>query len=173
MVVLKKNGKWRVCVNYTNLNDACPKDTFSLPGIDQIVDAMVGHQLLSFLDSYSGYNQIPMHPLESAHITFITPTRMYCYNMMPFGLKHAGATYQRIMTRIFAPLLGNTMEAYINDMLVKSKSQEDYMSELQDAFRLMRLHRLSLNPKKCAFGVGSGNILGFLINQRGVEMVPK
>ena len=100
VVIPKKNGKWRVCLDYSNLNDACLKDTFP-PRLDQIVDAMAGHQLLSFLDLYFGYNQILMHPPDLADTTFITPTRMYCYNVMPFGLKNVGATYQGMMSRIF------------------------------------------------------------------------
>ena len=122
VVIPKKNGKWCVCGDFSNLNDACPKDTFFLPRINQIIDATTGHQLLSFLDSYPGYNQIPMYPPNSANTTFITLTRMYCYNVMPFGLKNAGGTYHRMMSHIFEPLLGRTMEAYIDDMLVKSKS---------------------------------------------------
>ena len=91
VVILKKNGKWRVCIDYSNLNDAFPKDTFPFPNIDQIVDATVGHQLLSFLDVYSSYNQILMHSLDLENTTFITPTGMYCYNVMPFGLNNVGA----------------------------------------------------------------------------------
>ena len=107
------------------------KDTFLLPRIDQIVDATVGHQLLSFLDAYSGHNQIPMHPPDSENSTFITPTSLYALaKVMPFGLKNPGATYQRMMSHIFEPLLGRTMEAYIDDMLVKSKSWEDHFSHL-------------------------------------------
>ena len=130
VVVPKKNGKWSMCVDYSNLNDACLKDTFSLPHIDQIVDATTGHQLLSFLNAYSGYNRIPIYPPDSENMAFITPTGMYCYNMMPFGMKNARATYQCMMSRIFEPLLGRTMEAYIDDMLVKSKSREDHIAHL-------------------------------------------
>ena len=142
VVVPKKNGKWRVCVNYSNQNDACPKDTFPLPRINRIVDATTSNQLLSFLDAYSSYNKILMYPSNLANTTFITLTGMYCYNVMPFGLKKAGATYQRMMSCIFEPLLGRTMEAYIDNMLVKSRSQEDYIPHLRDAFQLIRLHHL-------------------------------
>ena len=121
MVVPKKNDKWGACFNYSNLNDACLKDTFPLPRIDHIVDVTIGHQLPSFLDAYFGYNKIPMYPPDSTNTTFITPTRIYCYNVMPFGLKNAGATYQRMMTRSFEPLLGKIMEEYIDYMVVKFK----------------------------------------------------
>ena len=122
MVVPKKGGKWRVCVDYTDLNEACPKDSFPLPCIDQIVDATSGHDILSFLDAYSRYHQIPMHPPDVEKTIIITPHGLYCYNVMPFCLKNAGATYQRMMTKIFWPLIGKSMDVYIDDMLVKSKN---------------------------------------------------
>ena len=101
VVVPKKGGKWQVCVNYTDLNEACLKDSFPLPRIDQIVDATAGHRILSFLDAFSGYHQIPMHPPDIEKMTFITPHELYCYDVMPFGLKNARATYQRLVTKIF------------------------------------------------------------------------
>lgn len=93
MVVPKKEGKWRVCVVYTNLNDACHKDSFPLPRIDQIVDVTSRHEMLSFLDAFSGYHQIPMAPEDEKKIAFISPHGLYCYKIMPFGLKNVGATY--------------------------------------------------------------------------------
>ena len=94
MVLVKKaNGKWRMCVDFTDLNKACPKDSFPLPKIDQLVDSTAGHSLLSFMDAFSGYNQIPMDEQDEESTTFITNMGLFCYRMMPFGLKNAGATY--------------------------------------------------------------------------------
>ena len=101
VVVPKKGGKWRVCVDYTDLNKACPKDSFPLPSIDQIVDAAAEHKILSFLEALFGYHKIPMHPPDEEKTTFITPHGLYYYDVMPFGLKNAGATYQRLITKIF------------------------------------------------------------------------
>ncbi|KAI5319007.1 hypothetical protein L3X38_038715 [Prunus dulcis] len=123
---MKAEG-WRMCVDYTNLNRACPKDSFPLPRIDQLVDATAGHALLSFMDAYSGYNQIFMHPEDQAHTSFITDRGLYCYKVMPFGLKNAGATYQRLVNHLFAPLIGNTMEVYVDDMLVKSRTADQHI----------------------------------------------
>ena len=117
MVVTKKGGKWRVCVDYTDLNESCPKDSFPLPGIDQIVDAATRHGILLFLDAFSRYHQIPVHSPDVEKTAFITGHELYCYKVMPFGLRNAGATYQRLVTKIFRPLLGETMEVYIDDML--------------------------------------------------------
>ena len=164
VVVPKKGGKWRVCVDYTDLNEASPKDSFPLPRIDQIVDVAAGHGILSFLDAFFEYHQIPMHPLDVEKRTFITPHELYVYNVMPFGLKKVGATYQRLVTKIFRPLLGGeTIEVYINDMLVKSKKRFDHTKHLQEAFKLLRKHNMKLNPLKCVFGVNSSKFLGFMV----------
>ena len=137
IVVPKKNVKWQLCVDYTNLNNAFPKDTFPLPRIDQIVDATVGHELLSFLDAYLGYNQISMYPSDEAKTAFLTPYDMYCYRVMSFGLKNVGATYQRMMSQVFEPLLGKTVVVYIDDILVKSKARGDRLNLLKEAFTLL------------------------------------
>ena len=110
----KKGGKGRVCVDYTDLNEACPKDSFPLPCIDKIVDAATRHGILSFLDAFSRYHQVPMHPPDVKKTTFIRPHGLYHYNVMPFGLKNTEETYQKLVTKIFRPLLGETMETYID-----------------------------------------------------------
>ena len=101
VVVPKKGGKWRVCVDYIDLNEACLKDSFPFPCIDHIVDVTVGHEILSFLDPFFGYHQIPMHPPNLEKTAFITLHGLYCYNVMPFGLKNGRVTYQRLVTKIF------------------------------------------------------------------------
>ena len=122
VVVPKKGGKWSVCVDYTDLNEACPKDSFPLPRIDRIVVTSTRQGMLSFLDAFSGYHHIPMHPPDMEKTAFITSYGLFCYNVMPFGLKNERATYQRLVTKMFSPLLGKTMEVYINDMLVNPKN---------------------------------------------------
>ncbi|WJZ84531.1 hypothetical protein VitviT2T_004131 [Vitis vinifera] len=170
VVVPKKEGKWRVCVDYTNLNNACLKDSFPLPRIDQIVDSTAGQEMLSFLDAFSGYHQIPMYPVDEEKTAFITPHGLYCYKVMPFGLKNVGATYQRLMTKIFKPLVGRTVEVYIDDIVVKRKTQEEHVLHLQEVFHLLRKYDMKLNPSKCAFGVSAGKFLGFMVSQRGIEV---
>ena len=163
VVVPKKGGKWRVCVDYTDLNDAYPKDSFLLPRIDQIVNASSGHGMLSFLDAFSGYHQIPMYSPNAEKTAFITPHGLFCYNVMPFGLKNAEATYQRLVTKMFRPLLDKTMEVYIDDMLVKSKKRLDHTTHLQEAFDLLRAYDMKLNPLKFAFEVSTSQFLGFMV----------
>ena len=111
VLVKKGNGKWRMCLDFTDLNKACPKDSYPLPSIDALVDNASGSKVLSFLDAFSGYNQIKMHPRDESKTAFMTETCSYCYKVMPFGLKNAGATYQRLMDKVLAPMLGrNVME---------------------------------------------------------------
>ncbi|XP_072094127.1 uncharacterized protein [Arachis hypogaea] len=173
VLVKKHNGKWRMCVDYTDLNKACPKDCFSLPNIDALVDAATGYRYLSFMDAYSGYNQIPMHRPDEDKTAFITPGGTFCYKVMPFGLKNAGATYQRLMNRIFHDLIGKTVEVYVDDILAKTTRPDDLLSDLASVFASLRQHGMRLNPLKCAFAMEAGTFLRFMITQRGVEANPE
>nr|CAN74249.1 hypothetical protein VITISV_035574 [Vitis vinifera] len=169
---IREEGKWRMCVDYTNLNNACPKDSFPLPRIDQIVDSTAGQGMFSFLDAFSGYHQIPMAPADEEKTAFITPHELYCYKVMPFGLKNAGATYQRLMMKIFKPLVSRTVEVYIDDIVVKSKTRGEHAIHLQEVFHLLRNYDMKLNQSKCPFGVSAGKFLGFMVSQRGIEVSP-
>jgi len=113
-----------MCVDYTGLNKACPKDPFDLPCIDQVVDSTSGYKTLCFLDAYSGYHQIVMKESHQLATSFITPFGSFCYVTMPFGLKNTGAMYQRCMLKCFEDLIGQTIEAYVDDIMVKSKQTD-------------------------------------------------
>ena len=173
VMVKKANGKWCICVDYTDLNKACPKDSFPLPKIDQLVDATSGHKLLSFMDAFLGYNQIQMALEDEEHTAFITERGLYCYKVMPFGLKNAGATYQRLVNKIFQNQIDRNMEVYVDDMLVKSLEAGEHIKDLREAFATLKKHQMKLNPTKCAFGVASGKFLGFMVTQRGIEANPE
>ena len=173
VMVKKPNGKWRICIDYKDLNKACPKDSFPLPRIEQLVDATAGHELLSFMDAYSGYNQIRMHEADQIKTTFVTNRGLYCYKVMPFGLKNAGATYQRLVNRMFDKQIGRTMEVYVDDMLVKSLKTTDHVRDLREMFAILRQYKMKLNPNKCAFGVESGKFLGYMVSRRGIEANPE
>jgi len=173
ILVKKKNGKMRRCVDYTSLNKACPKVPFPLPRIDQIVDSTTGCETLSFLDAYSGYHQIKMKESDQLTTSFITPFGMYCYVTMPFGLRNAGATYQRCMLHVFGKHIGSTVETYVNDIIVKSKQRGDLIRDLEIAFSCLRASKIKLNPEKCVFGVPRGMLLGYIVSQRGIEANPE
>uniref|UniRef100_A0A2N9EVJ5 Uncharacterized protein n=1 Tax=Fagus sylvatica TaxID=28930 RepID=A0A2N9EVJ5_FAGSY len=172
VMVKKSTGKWRMCVDFTDLNKACPKDSFPLPRIDQLVDSTAGHKLLTFMDAFSGYNQIVMDESDQEKTSFITSRGLFCYKVMPFGLKNAGATYQRLMNRMFHDQIGRNVEVYVDDMLVKSKEEDDHLDDLRETFQTLRKYQMKLNPSKCAFGVYSGKFLGFMVSQRGIEANP-
>ena len=138
MVVKKKSGKWRVCIDFTDLNKAYPKDPFPIPKIDQLVDATVGHPRMSFLAAFQGYHQIPLALDDQEKTAFVTPIENYHYKVMPFGLKNARSTYQRMMTRMFESLLGKNIEIYIDDMMVKSKMVSEHLGDLRIIFETLR-----------------------------------
>jgi hypothetical protein len=172
VLVKKKNGKWQMCVDYTSLNRACPKVPFPLPRIDQIVDSTAGCELLCFLDAYSGYHQIKMESDQLA-TSFITPFGMYCYVTMPFGLRNAGATYQRCMQHVFGDHIGRTVEAYVDDVVVKTRKADDLVSDLRITFGCLRANTVKLNPEKCVVGVPRGMLSGYIVSQRGIEANPE
>jgi hypothetical protein len=147
VLVKKKNVKWRMCVNYTSLNKACPKVPFPLPRIDQIVDSTAGCELLCFLDAYSEYHQIKMKESDQLATSFITPFGMYFYVTMPFGLRNAGATYQRCMQHVFEDHIGRTVEAYVDDIVVKTRKADDLVHDLRIAFGCLRANGVKLNPE--------------------------
>ena len=154
-----------MCVDFTDLNKACLKDSFPLPRIDQLVDSTARHKLLMFMDTFSGYNQIKMAEENQGKTVFITSQGLYCYKVMPFGLKNTGTTYQRLVNKMF--------RVYVDDMLIKSKEESAHLDDLRETFTTLRQYQMKLNPSKCAFGVASGKFLKFMVSQKGIEANPK
>jgi ribonuclease HI len=172
VLVKKKNGQIRCCVDFRNLNKACPKDEFPLPNMDLLIDSAAGHAMFSFMDGFSGYNQIRMSTRNAEKTAFRTPIGNFYYTVMPFGLKNADATYQRTMTAMFHDMMHKEIEDYVDDIVVKSKKREDHLRILRTVFDRCRLYKLKMNPLKCAFGVSAGKFLGFLVHNRGVDVDP-
>ena len=164
VLVKKANGKWRMCVDFTDLNKACPKDSFPLPRIDQLVDSTAGYRLLMFMDAFSGYNQIKMAEEDQEKTTFITSQGLNCYKVMPFRLKNAKATYQRLVNKMFSKQIGRNMEVYVDNLLIKSKEEPAHLDDLKETFATLRQYQMKLNPSKCAFGVASKKFLGFMVS---------
>jgi hypothetical protein len=162
-----------MCVDYTDLNKHCPKDPFGLPWIDQAIDSTTGCDLLCFLDCYSGYHQIAIKEEDQEKTAFITPFGAYCYTTMSFGLKNVGATYQRAIQACFKRQLNKNVEAYVDDVVVKTRNSNTLIADLEETFASMREYRWKLNPNKCVFGVPSGKLLGFIISHRGIEANPE
>ena len=161
-----------MCVDFTDPNKACLKDSFPMPRIDQLVDATVGHPRISFLNAFQGYHQIPLALDYQEKTAFITPVGNYHYKVMPFDLKNAGSTYQRMKTKMFEPQLGKSIKVYIDDMVVKSKLVSEYVGDLTNIFEILKEHKLLLNGSKCSFGIGSGKFWGYMVTHRGIEVNP-
>ena len=133
--------------------------------IDQLVDATSGHPLLSFMDAFAGYNQIRMVSEDEEHAAFVTNKDIYCYKVIPFGLKNIRATYQQLVNKIFKAQIEQNMNVYVDDMLVKSSQTTDQVQDLKKAFSILRRHQMKLNPTKCAFRVTSKKNFEFLVSQ--------
>jgi hypothetical protein len=174
VLVRKKNSnEWRMCVDYTDLNKHCPKDPFRLPRTDQVIDSTAGCDLLFFLDCYSEYHQITIKEKDQEKTVFITPFGAYCYTTMSFGLKNAGATYQRAIQASFKRQLNKNVEAYVDDVVVKTRNSSTLIDDLEETFASLREYRWKLNLNKCIFGVPSSKLLGFIISHCGIEANPK
>jgi hypothetical protein len=165
-------NEWRMCVDYTDLNKHCPKDPFGLPRIDQVFDSTAGCNLLCFLDCYSGYNQIAIKEKDQEKTVFITSFSAYCYTTMLLRLKNASATYQRAIQTCFKKQLNKNVEAYVDDVIVKTQNSDTLITDLEQTFASLREYQWKLNPNKCVFGIPSGKLLGFIISHRDIEANP-
>jgi hypothetical protein len=172
VMVKKANGKWRMCIDFTDLNKACPKDEFPLPRIDSLVDATATSELMSLLDCYSGYHQIWMKKGNEPKTSFITPSGTYCYLRMLEGLKNAGGSFSRMTAKVLHSQIGRNVLTYVDDIIVKSMKQENHVADLQEAFANFRKAGLKLNLEKCVFGVKKGKFLVCLVSTKGMEANP-
>jgi hypothetical protein len=172
VMVQKKSGKWRMCIDFTSLNKAYPKDNFPLPRIDKIVDSAASCKVMSLLDCFSGYHQIYMKEEDKASTSFITPFGTYCFIKMTEGLKKAGSTFSRLTKTVLESQVGRNIFTYVDDIVVASKNKEDHLANLVETFANMWDARLHLNPEKCVFGVHQGKILGYLVSHHGIEANP-
>jgi hypothetical protein len=170
----KNTSKIWVCIDFCNLNKATPKDEYPMPIADMLINNDSGHRVISFLDGNAGYNQIFMAEEDMSKMVFHCPgfIGLFEWVVMTFGLKNADATYQRAMNLIFHDLLGNILEIYIDDVIVKSGSMDNHLADLHLALERVRWYLLKMNPLKCAFGVSANKFLGFIIHEHGIEIDP-
>jgi len=166
--IRKKNSQLYICVDFRDLNNACPKDDFPLLITELLMDATTGFEALSFMNGFSRYNQIKMDPKDEELMAFRTPQGIDYYTVMPVGLKNVEATYQRAMTIIFRGFLHNLV--HIDDLVVKTKDKENHPHDLIKVFEKLRQHQLKMNPLKCVFGVTSGKFFSFLVRKKGIEI---
>jgi hypothetical protein len=172
ILVEKLDGSWHMCINYTSLNKACPKDEYSLSRIYQVMDSTATCELLSFLDTYSSYHQISLTTNDEEKTSFIKPFRIFFYTKMAFSPKNEGATYQKCVHIILENQIERNVEAYIDDIVVKPKKCGDLLDFLKETFDNLCNYKMMVNPKKCVFGVSSGKLLGYIVSSRGIDVNP-
>jgi hypothetical protein len=166
--VKKKNGKWRMCIDLTDLNKECKKDDFPLERVDKIADDATNSEMLSLLDMFSGYHQIRVRKEDEEKTSFITPFGTFCFVRMPEGLKNARCIFLRMIAIILYPQLRRNSLAYVGDIVVKSVQRRDHISDLAETFANLRAANLRLNPEKCVFGIHKGKVLGCLVLTKGI-----
>jgi hypothetical protein len=172
VLVPKKSGGLRMCIDYIDLNKHYQNDPFPLPRIDQVMDYTAGSVLTCFLDCYSGYHQIALHPGDEDKTAFITPHDIYCYKVMTFGLKNARATYQKEIYKCLKSQIGKNVEAYVDDVVVKTTEEDKLTANLTETFAILREFQSKLNPTNCVFAMPSKLLLGFIVGNRGIEANP-
>jgi hypothetical protein len=170
--VKKKNGKWRMCMDFTDLNKACKKDDFPLERVDKVVDDAANSEMLSLLDMFSGYHQIRVRKEDEEKTSFITPFGTFCFVRMPEGLKNAGCTFSRMIEIVLHPQLQRNILAYVDNIVVKSIQRKDHISDLSERFANLKETNLRLNPEKCVFGIHKVKVLGCLVSTKGIEENP-
>jgi hypothetical protein len=167
----KKGGSIQVCVDYRNINKACPKDNFPTPFIDQIIDDCASSEIFSLMDGFSGYNQINIAPEDQHKTAFICPWGTFSYRKLPFGLKNTGATFQRAMSYAFHNIK-HFVQPYLDDLLAHSLRRVDHPNHLRAIFVRCRFYRIRLNPHKCVFCVESDRLFGFIVSCHGIRVDP-
>jgi len=172
VVVPKKNGKWRICVDYGELKKATLIDHFPPPFIDQVLDSLTGKKLFSFLDGFSGYNQIKIALEDQDKTTFTCPRGTYPYNILPFGLCNAPATFQRSILAIFADLIHECVEVYMDDFIVYGNAFDDCLNNLEKVLKRCIETNLSLSNEKCFMMLTEGIVLGHHISSSGIKVDP-
>ncbi|GKE00102.1 reverse transcriptase domain-containing protein [Tanacetum coccineum] len=173
VLVKKGDGTWRMCINFKNINSACSKDYYPLPNIDCKVESVMGFKYKCFLDAYKGYHQIQMVKEDEEKMAFYTDQGTYCYTKMPFGLKNTGATYQRLVYSTFQSQIGWNLEAYVDDMVIKSRDEKMLPADIAETFDNLTKINMKLNPKKYSFGVEEGKFLGYMVTSEGIRANPK
>nr|GEV91938.1 reverse transcriptase domain-containing protein [Tanacetum cinerariifolium] len=172
VMVKKHDGSWRMCVDFKDLNKACPKDGYTLPEIDWKVESMYGFPFKCFLDAYKGYHQIQMVKEDEVKIAFITSQGIFCYTKMPFGLRNAGATYQRLVDKAFHKQISINLKVYVDNLVIKSRTEDEIVKDIEETFKTLRKINMKLNPKKCTFGVEEGTLLRYKVNTKGLKVCP-
>jgi hypothetical protein len=172
VMVKEKNGKWRICMAFNDLNKCCPKDDLPLTRMDKVLYSVVGYEIMALLDSFSGYHRIWVREEDQEKTSFITPFGIYCYLWMLEGLKNVGPTFYRMTKVILREQMERNVFAYVDDIVVARRKKETQLQDLAETFGNMRKAQLELNLEKCVFGVSRGKVLGYLVSIKGIKDNP-
>ncbi|GJS20949.1 reverse transcriptase domain-containing protein [Tanacetum coccineum] len=172
MVGKKDNGKWKLLVDFTNINKACIREPHPLPAAEQKAEGLHKYHLKCFLDAYKRYHQIPIAEEDEEKTTFFTREGVFCYKRLPSGLKNAGATYQRLIDKVFGHHMGRNREVNADDMVIISDFEEEIMADITETLERLWVINLKLNPEKCSFQVEEGVYSGHLITKQGIRVDP-
>ncbi|GKD09877.1 reverse transcriptase domain-containing protein [Tanacetum coccineum] len=173
VMVKKHDDTWRMYADFKDLNKACPKDGYPLPEIDWKVESLCGYPFKCFLDAYKGYHQIKMAKEDEEKTTFITSQWIFCYSKMPLRLKNTIATYQCLVDKAFKKQIGRNLEVYVDDLVIKSRTEQEVIRDIEETFKTLREIKMKLNPKKCTFGMIEGTFLGYKVNADGLKVCPE
>nr|GEV76480.1 hypothetical protein [Tanacetum cinerariifolium] len=173
VLVKKVDGSWRMCIDFKDLNKAYTKDLYPLPEINWKIESLMGFQYKCFLDAYKGYHQIQMTKKDEQKATFHTKEGVFCYMKMPFGLKNVGATYQRLVESTLKEQIGVNLEAYVDDMVIKSRTEQDIIKDIEQIFSTLRRINMKINLTKCLFGMKEGKFLGYIVTSEGIRANPE
>nr|GEX67298.1 reverse transcriptase domain-containing protein [Tanacetum cinerariifolium] len=161
-----------MCVDFKDLNKACLKDGYPLPKIDWKVEFLCGYPFKYFLDAYKGYHQIKIAKEDEENTTFVTSQGIFCYSKMSFELKNTGATYQRLVDKAFQKQIGRNLEVYVDELVIKSRTEQEIIRDMEETFKTLREINMKLNPKKCTFGMREGMFLGYKVNADRLRVCP-
>ncbi|GKC10583.1 reverse transcriptase domain-containing protein [Tanacetum coccineum] len=173
VLVKKSDGSCRMCIDFKDINKACPKDHYPLPEIDWKIESVMRFKYKCFLDAYKGYHQVQMYREDEEKMAFYTDQGTYCYTKMPFGLKNVGATYQRLVDKVFKDQIGRNLEAYVDDMVIKSRDEKGLLTDIEETFKTLRKINMKLNPKKCSFGMEEWKFLRYIVTSEGIRANPR
>ena len=169
VVVPKKSGKLRVCVNLKKVKAATIRDNYPLPITKHVLERVVGKEAYSFLDGFLGYNQVSIAPQDQYKIAFTTKWGIFTYRVMPFGLTNAATTFQRLTSHAFKEYMCDFLEVYMDDLYVHSKNQPNHIKHLIMVFEKCQVYQICLNPDKCVFMVCQGKILGHIVSKNEIS----